>query len=55
MSVEQINMYAVLGLLPSLGFVCVLILLMIGIWFATLALCAVVEKVKSKNVIKGAR
>ena len=29
----------------------VLVLLMVGIWFVTLALCAVVEKVRSKNVL----
>ena len=55
MSVEQINLLALQGLLPTLKFIGVLVLLMVGIWFATLALCAVVEKVKSKIVIKGAR
>ena len=55
MSVEQINLLALQGLLPTLKFIGVLVLLILGIWFATLALCAVVEKVKSKIVIKGAR
>lgn len=55
MSVEQINLLVLQGLLPTLKFLGVLVLLMVGIWFATLALCAVVKKVSSKNVIKGAR
>lgn len=52
MSVEQINLLALQGLLPTLKFLGVLVLLMVGIWFGTMALCAVVEKLKSKN--KGA-
>lgn len=55
MSPEIMNMHSVLGLLPTIKFCLVLILLVIGIWFGTVALCAVVEKVKNKIMIKDAR
>lgn len=55
MSVEQINLLALQGLLSTLKFLGVQVMLIVGIWFATLAMCAVVEKVKNKIMIKGAR
>lgn len=48
MSVEQINLLALQELFPTVKFVAVMVLLVVGIWFAVLAVCAVVEKVKNK-------
>lgn len=55
MSVEQINLLALQGLLPTLGFVALLMLVCVAVWFGTMALCVVIEKVKNKIMIKGAR
>lgn len=55
MSIEQINLLALQGLLPTLGFIALLMLVCVAVWFGTMALCAVVEKVKNRIKIKGAR
>lgn len=46
MSVEQINMQAVKGLLPTLGVIGMIVLICVGVWSGTVAVCAAIEKVK---------
>ena len=55
MSVEQINLIQLQGLLPTVKFCGMMLMLVVAVWFGTMALCAVVEKVKNKIMIKGAR
>ena len=55
MSVEQINLLALQELLSTIKFLGLIVLVCIGCWFGILAMCAVVEKVKNKIMIKGAR
>lgn len=55
MSVEQINLLALQGLLPTLGFIALMLLVCVAVWFGTMVLCAVIEKVKNRIKIKGAR
>ena len=55
MSVEQINLVQLQGLLPTVKFCGMMLMLVVAVWFGTMALCAVVEKVRSKIIIKGAR
>ena len=55
MSVEQINLVQLQGLLPTVKFCGMMLMLVVAVWFGTMALCAVFEKVKNKIVIKGAR
>ena len=54
MSVEQINLVQLQGLLPMVKFCGMMLMLVVAVWFGTMALCAVFEKVKNKIVIKGA-
>lgn len=55
MSVEQINVMQAMALVPTLKLFGMMLLVVVGVWFGTVAVCAVVEKVKNKIKIKGAR
>lgn len=56
MSVEQLNLIALEGLLPTIGFLFLIALACLDIWFLTVGLCWLIEFVKSKILIlKGAR
>lgn len=48
MSVEQINLIQLQGLLPTVKFCGMMLMLVVAVWFGTMALCVVVEKVKNK-------
>lgn len=55
MSPEMINMQQAMAVVPFLKMFLMMILICIGVWYGTVALCAVVEKVKNKIMIKDAR
>lgn len=55
MSVEQINVMQAMALVPTLKLFGMMLLVVVGVWFGTVAVCAVVEKVKNEIKIKGAR
>lgn len=55
MSVEQINLLQLQGLLPTIEFIAELMLVCVGVWFLTLGVGILIEKVKNKILIKGAR
>ena len=52
MSVEQINLIQLQGLLPTVKFCGMMLMLVVAVWFGTMALCAVFEKVKNKIMIQ---
>lgn len=55
MSVEQINLLQLQGLLPTIEFTAKMALICVAVWYVSLGIGILIEKCKNKILIKGAR